>query len=48
MAIVVLLDNFRQGRQVFLDATWHLMALDTEFKVLLCGSVEVVCFEPAV
>ena len=46
--IAVLLDNFRHGGHVDLGAARHLMALDTEFKILLCGSVDVVRFEPAV
>ena len=49
MTIAVLLDNFRHGRHVdFLDTARHLMVLDTEFTFFLCGSVEAVCFEPAV
>ena len=49
MTIAVLLDGFRHRRHVdLLGAARHLMALDTEFKILLCGSVDVVCFEPAV
>lgn len=49
MAVCVFLDSFRQGRHVdFLDATRHLMALDTALTVRFCWPVEVVRFEPAV
>ena len=47
MTIAVFLDNFWQGYVDLLDATRHLMALDTTLNVLLRGPVEVVCFEPA-